>query len=77
MPPPKPNAAVIAAMPSAAHREYSIVRAQRDALLAAAKEALAWNAADLRGIEDITPNEEMLRARAKVLRSAIRKAVQS
>jgi len=43
-------------------------------LLAALQDALAWNQSDIDGFEDISPNEEMLAARAELLRAAIAKA---
>lgn len=43
-------------------------------LLAALKEAKAWNDADIRGFDDISPNLEMLKARRTVIRAAIVKA---
>ena len=46
-------------------------------LLATINEAAAWNDADLEGIDDITPNEPMLKARRKVLRAAIARAKES
>ena len=43
-------------------------------LLAALRDALDWNANDLRTMDEITPDEAMLKARRKVLRAAIAKA---
>ncbi len=42
-------------------------RAVVRAALGALQEARSWNAQDLKGIDDITPNADMLRARARVL----------
>jgi hypothetical protein len=44
------------------------------ALLAALEDAADWNAADIRGFDDIQPDMAMLKARRKVLRAAIAKA---
>lgn len=43
-------------------------------LIETLEEVAAWNAADLRGFDDISPDEAMLRARARVLRKAIKQA---
>ena len=41
-------------------------------LRAAVKEALSWNASDIRGFEDISPDMSMLKARRAVLRDALK-----
>lgn len=58
------------------HKYPEVVKRGPDPLavaLEAVRAALDRNAADLRGIDDITPNRAMLRARAKLLRAAIAK----
>ena len=57
-------------------RASFIVRAcnSHDELVAALKEALDWSQTDLKSTDDITPNEDMLAARVKVLRAALKKA---
>ena len=54
----------------------AMVRAQveRREMLAALRDVQAWNNADIRGIDDITPNLPMLKARRKLIRDAIAKA---
>lgn len=44
------------------------------AMLGELKHALEWSESDLENIEEITPNEDMLRARVNVLREIIEKA---
>ena len=43
----------------------------KDLTLMALHEIKAWNAADIRGFDEITPDMEMLKARRKVINGAI------
>ncbi len=44
------------------------------ALMRALREIKAWNANDIRGYEEITPDMDMLKARRKVINEALKAA---
>lgn len=67
------NARLIAAAPETA-AERDKLKAINAELLTALREALDWNQADIDGLEDISPDMDMLEARRDVIQDAIAKA---